>query len=45
MIVLGAGLNGTEPTPLLAARVDHGIAVLRRLRDAGEEVTLVLSGG
>lgn len=45
VVVLGAGLNGTEPTPLLAARVDHGIAVLRRLRDAGEEVTLVHSGG
>jgi uncharacterized SAM-binding protein YcdF (DUF218 family) len=45
VVVLGAGLNGTEPTPLLAARVDRGIAMLRELQDAGEEVTLVLSGG
>lgn len=45
VVVLGAGLNGTEPTPLLAARVDHGIAVLRRLQDAGEKVQLILSGG
>ncbi|HIW92581.1 MAG TPA: YdcF family protein [Candidatus Corynebacterium avicola] len=45
VVVLGAGLNGTEPTPLLAARVDHGISVLRSLQKAGEDVVLVLSGG
>ena len=45
VVVLGAGLNGTEPTPLLAARVDRGIRLWRDLTDRGEDVRLVLSGG
>lgn len=45
VVVLGAGLRGEEPTPLLAARVDRGIAVWRRLHDAGQDAVLVLSGG
>ncbi|WP_297004236.1 YdcF family protein [uncultured Corynebacterium sp.] len=49
VVVLGAGLRGTEPTPLLAARIDRGIAMLQELQDAGKDaepgVRLVLSGG
>ena len=45
VVVLGAGLRGTEPTPLLAARIDRGVAMLRELRDAGSDAVLVLSGG
>lgn len=45
IVVLGAGVRGEEPTPLLAARVDRGIAVLREQQDAGADPVLVLSGG
>lgn len=45
VVVLGAGLNGTEPTPLLAARVDHGINIFRQLQNSNKEVMLILSGG
>lgn len=45
VVVLGAGLRGEEPTPLLAARVDRGIAMLRELRGSGSDAVLVLSGG
>ncbi|MGO1950529.1 MAG: YdcF family protein [Mycobacteriaceae bacterium] len=45
VVVLGAGLNGEDVTPLLGARVDRGIEALRDLQDAGRDPVLVLSGG
>lgn len=41
IIVLGAGLTGARVTPLLAARIDKGIELLRYNPDA----KLILSGG
>ena len=41
IIVLGAGLLGTRVTPLLAARIDKGIELLRYNRNA----VLIMSGG
>lgn len=41
VVVLGAGLNGEEVTPLLAARIDKGIAVYRK----HEGSKLIMSGG
>lgn len=41
IIVLGAGVIGTKVTPLLAARIDKGIELLRYNPDA----KLILSGG
>ena len=42
IVVLGAGLNGTEVTPLLASRIDKAIKLWRR---RPQEVTLIMSGG
>lgn len=41
IVVLGAGLNGSQLTPLLANRVDKGIALLAR----NPQAKLILSGG
>lgn len=41
IVVLGAGLNGSQVTPLLAARVDRGVELLRR----NPQARLILSGG
>ena len=41
IVVLGAGLSGCSVTPLLAARIDKGIALLRKNPGA----VLILSGG
>ncbi|MCR5790128.1 MAG: YdcF family protein [Lachnospiraceae bacterium] len=41
VVVLGAGLSGTEPTPLLKARIDRGIRVYRDNPGA----KLLFSGG
>lgn len=41
IIVLGAGINGSKVTPLLAARIERGIELLRRNTDA----VLIMSGG
>ena len=41
IIVLGSGIIGTKVTPLLAARIEKGMELLRRNPDA----TLILSGG
>lgn len=40
-IVLGAAVWGTEPSPVFAARIDHGIALYRR----GSVRRLVFTGG
>lgn len=40
-IVLGAAVWGTEPSPVFAARIDHGIALYRR----GRVRRLVFTGG
>jgi len=46
VIVLGSGLrDGRTVGPLLAGRVDGGIEHYRRLRKAGGEPLLVMSGG
>ncbi|MGO3328441.1 YdcF family protein [Gordonia sp. (in: high G+C Gram-positive bacteria)] len=45
VIVLGAGLAGDKVTPLLAARIDRGIAVFDAVAEPGREPLLVLSGG
>ncbi len=46
VIVLGSGLkDGRTVGPLLAGRVDAGIEHYRRIRAAGREPLLVLSGG
>ena len=41
IVVLGSGIDGTKITPLLAARVDKGIQLLRK----NPEAKLILSGG
>ena len=41
VVVLGAGLSGTKPTPLLRARIDKGIQVYRDNPGA----KLIFSGG
>lgn len=41
IIVLGAGIIGTEVTPLLAARIDRGIELLNR----NPHARLIMSGG
>lgn len=41
IVVLGAGLNGDQITPLLAARVDRGVELLRH----NPQARLILSGG
>ncbi|MCS4487571.1 YdcF family protein [Streptococcus sciuri] len=41
IVVLGAGLVGEEVTPLLASRLDKGIALLRKHSDS----QLIVSGG
>jgi uncharacterized SAM-binding protein YcdF (DUF218 family) len=40
-IVLGAAVWGTEPSPVFAARIDHGVALYRRVRVR----RLVFTGG
>lgn len=45
VIVLGAGLRGDRPTPLLAARLDLGREVLDRSRARGADTRLICSGG
>src|SRR5690606_5180103 len=44
-IVLGAGLRGDRPTPLLAARLDRGREALDRSRARGRDTRLICSGG
>lgn len=41
VVVLGAGLNGEEVTPLLASRIDKGIAIYRKHKGS----KLIMSGG
>jgi len=45
VIVLGAGLRGDRPTPLLAARLDRGREALERSRARGRDTHLICSGG
>ena len=46
IIVLGAGLiDGSRVSPLLASRLDKGLAVFRRQRADGHDPVLVASGG
>lgn len=45
VIVLGAGLRGDRPTPLLAARLDRGREALDRSRARGRDTRLICSGG
>lgn len=45
IVVLGAGLSGEEPTPLLAGRVDRGIQLFWRSVEEGLDPILVMSGG
>ncbi|UUV99215.1 hypothetical protein G314FT_13750 [Vagococcus luciliae] len=47
IIILGAGLiDGERVTPLLASRIDRGIALyVRQKRKYGHEPTIILSGG
>lgn len=45
VIVLGAGLDGAELTPLLRSRVDLGLRWYRRSVAAGLDPVLVTSGG
>lgn len=46
VVVLGAGLQGDQLTPLLKARMDRGIAAQRRAEERAQgDVRLVLSGG
>ncbi len=45
VVVLGAGLNGDQLTPLLRARADLGLKVWRQAKEAGTEPYLVASGG
>ena len=42
VVVLGAGLNGTEVTPLLASRINQAIKVYLR---SPEQTKLIMSGG
>ncbi len=41
IVVLGAGLNGTEVTPLLAARIDRALEIYRKTPG----LKLIMSGG
>lgn len=41
VVVLGAGLNGEEVTPLLASRINKGIAIYRKNKGS----KLIMSGG
>ena len=41
IVVLGAGLNGTEVTPLLAARIDRALEIYRKIPG----LKLIMSGG
>ncbi|MGO1052098.1 YdcF family protein [Crossiella sp. CA198] len=45
IVVLGSGLIGDRVPPLLAARIERGLALYRRDRAAGGEPVLVVSGG
>ncbi|MGX6971292.1 YdcF family protein [Vagococcus bubulae] len=47
IIILGAGLiDGERVTPLLASRIDRGVALyVRQKRKYGHEPTIILSGG
>lgn len=45
VVILGAGLSGDEPTPLLAGRVDRGIELFEHSREEGLDPVLVMSGG
>jgi len=45
VVVLGAGLRNGTVTPLLRSRLDRGIAVFTRSREAGRMTVLVPSGG
>ncbi|MGC4191056.1 MAG: YdcF family protein [Thermomicrobiales bacterium] len=45
VIVLGAGLRNGRVTPLLRSRLDRGIEVFARSRQAGRTTILVPSGG
>ncbi|WHT22407.1 YdcF family protein [Crossiella sp. CA-258035] len=45
VVVLGSGLIGDRVPPLLAARIERGLALYRRDRAAGGEPVLVVSGG
>ncbi|WP_042390536.1 YdcF family protein [Streptacidiphilus melanogenes] len=45
IIVLGAGLDDGEITPVLAARLQRALAVYRRLVAAGGDPVVVASGG
>ncbi|MCC2975777.1 YdcF family protein [Sphingomonas sp. PL-96] len=40
-IVLGAAIRGDQPSPVFAARIDHGLTLYRR----GRVRTLILTGG
>lgn len=45
VVVLGAGLRGSEVTPLLRSRIDRGIQWRTRPSQEGREAVLVMSGG
>lgn len=45
IIILGAGLNGDRVTPLLARRIDAGIALYKQQIKIGGQPTIILSGG
>jgi len=45
VVVLGAGLRGSEVTPLLRSRIDRGIQWRTRPSQEGREAVLVTSGG
>lgn len=45
IVVLGAALRGTAPSPLLADRVDLGLSLYSRLVEAGGSPLLIMSGG
>ncbi|MDH3043848.1 YdcF family protein [Gordonia alkanivorans] len=45
VVVLGSGLAGDQVTPLLASRLDAGIAAFERSREAGHNPVMVVSGG
>lgn len=45
VIVLGAGLRGTDVTPMLASRLATGRQVLERSRARGRDTHLICSGG
>lgn len=45
IMVLGSGLSGDRVPPLLASRIDRGIALYAQERRAGRSPLLVMSGG